>query len=75
MVAVNNKIKAGCLFIVIVWALYGTRLNNREPGKFDQPPAAYGRAEYGQLPGQQYQQQTYEYATAAHYGDRGWDSR
>ena len=23
--AVNNKIKAGCLFVVIVWALYSTR--------------------------------------------------
>ena len=28
--AVNNKIKAGCLFVVIVWALYSTRLNTTE---------------------------------------------
>ena len=72
MVAVNNKIKAGCLFLVIVWALYGTTLNNREPGKFDQPPVPFGRAPYGQPPGQQYQQHTYEFATG---GGSGWDSQ
>ena len=48
MVAVNNKIKAGCLFVVIVWALYSTRENSTEGTEWARDRPAWMDAPYEQ---------------------------
>ena len=61
--AVNNKIKAGCLFVVIVWALYSTRdVSKKGKGTGEEFGIGPFRAPYGVLPGEQHQQSTFQFA-------------